>query len=70
MGIGIQRRYEAIKLDGTRIKTQYSPTIIMLVSEMVDKGLSVDAIVRVTGASPGSIGYISTLDPVEDEDVE
>ena len=65
----LMRQYEAIKPNGKRIKTQYSPTIIMLVTEMVDKGCGVDEITRVTGVSFGSIHYIASLDPIDEEDV-
>ena len=61
------RRYEAIKPNGKHIKTQYSPTVIMLVTEMVEKKCSVDEIIRVTVVSGGSINYIASLDPLEED---
>lgn len=61
-----RRFYEAIKEDGKRVKTQYSPDKIMQVSKLVSLGYPQDFIWKETGVAYDSIYYVASLDPIDD----
>lgn len=61
----MQKNYEAININGKRIKTKYSPDQIMRVSELLLKKTTLNEIALITGVAEKSIRFVKDYDPLD-----